>query len=370
MERGFAETKISDIAAAVGISESTVYEHFESKQDLLFTIPREKTTSLIKINNEHLRGLVGAEVKLRKLIWNYLEFLTNHRNYSKILIFELRRKREFYARDVKNQVHDFIEPYKSAIIEGQNNNEFRSNIPPSYILKLIFGSLDLITISWLIKNRTGKPTDIFEPFFDLLIQAISSRNSKSKQRDKRQLIMDSAATIFEDIGYQKARIQDIAKLAGVADGTIYQYFRNKQEILFTLPIEKTNELIGIQKEHLNGIKNLDYKLKVLVSEYIRFFDANKAYSSIVLFELRYNKNFYKTPAYELFRDFARIYYDIILEGIKLKQFRDSVNPYIAIQMIFGIIDHSLLTCLLFKKPNAMADICDTIYDLIIHALKN
>lgn len=369
VERGYADTKISDISSAVGISDSTVYEHFENKQDILFSIPREYTLEMIQTNKEHLGGLVGAEVKLRKLTWNYLEFLTNHRNYSNILIFELRPHREFYERGLKSQVSEFIEPYKNSIIEGQNNNEFRSDLSPSYILKLIFGTLDLIIITWLIKNQPEKPTDFFEPFFDLFINAITNRNLEARQRDKRQLILDAAATIFAEMGYQKARIQDIAKLAGVADGTIYQYFRNKQEILFTLPIEKTKDLISIQKEHLSGIKSSDFRLKVLITDYLRFFDANKDYSSIVLFELRYNRNFYATPAYELFRNFALTFYDVIKEGIELGHFRGSVHPYIAVQMIFGMIDHSLLTWLLFKKPSSMMDIQETLYDLIMHTLK-
>jgi len=370
VEHGFAETKIADISSAVGISDSTVYEHFENKQDILFTIPQEYTRDLIRINEEHLGGLVGAEVKLRKLIWNYLEFLTNHRSYSHILIFELRPNRGFYEHKFKSQLYDFISKFRESIMEGQENNEFRSELLPSHILKLIFGTLDLILITWLIKNTPEKPTDMFEPFFDLLIRAIARRNSQPRENDKRKLILDAAAAIFAEIGYQKARIQDIAKSAGVADGTIYQYFKNKQEILFTLPLEKTRELLSIQKEHLNGIKNPELRLQVLIADYLRFFDANRDYSSIVLFELRYNRNFYTTPAYELFREFARTFYEVIKEGVELKHFRASVHPFIASQMIFGIIDHSLLTWLLFKKPNAMADICDDVYDLIIHALKN
>lgn len=367
VERGYAEAKISDISSAVGISDSTVYEHFANKQEILFTIPREHTIKIIERNEEHLRGLVGAETKLRKLMWNYVEFLTENRNYSYILIFELRPRREFYTFEKK--VFDFIRPYKDALIEGINNHEFNADLSPAYVLKLFFGAVDLIIISWLIKDKPEKPTDLFEPFFDLLLHAITGRSHNSSIRDKRVLILDAATSIFAGIGYEKARIQDVARSAGVADGTIYQYFRNKQEILFTIPIEKTEELLSIQSEHLGGIKKPDFKLRVLISDYLKFFDDNKDYASVVLFELRYNRYFYSSPAYELFRKYARTFYDIIAEGIKLKHFRESVNPYLAVQMIFGIMDHSLLTHVLFKKPTSMINIQDTVYGFIIHALK-
>ncbi|MEW6442844.1 MAG: TetR/AcrR family transcriptional regulator, partial [bacterium] len=54
--------------------------------------------------------------------------------------------------------------------------------------------------------------------------------------DKRKQILEAAAAEFARTGYGKARIQDAAKLAGVADGTISLYFKNKEELLFELPV--------------------------------------------------------------------------------------------------------------------------------------
>jgi len=370
VERGFTETKISNISSVVGISDSTIYEHFKSKQEILFTIPSEKNDEILQSNINHLRGLVGAEVKLRKLVWNYLEFFSNNKDYCYVLLFELRPNRHFYEEENKVRTLKFTSEYKNVIIEGQNNKEFRSDLSPSLVLKLIFGGIDHFVISWLIKPQWDNLMDVFEPFWDLLIHAITARNVKPKPQDKRNLILAAAAKIFATTGYHKARVQDIAKLAGVGDGTIYQYFRNKEDILFTLPIEKTKELITIQEEHLSGIKNPESKLIVMINNYIRFLDSNKDYSSIVLFELRYNRDFYKTPAYGLLRGYARILFDVISEGVKAKDFRASIDPDIAVRMIFGMLDHCLLTWVLFGKPKNMVEVCDPVCDLVLHALKD
>jgi len=370
VERGFTETKISDISSVVGISDSTIYEHFKSKQEILFTIPSEKNDEILHSNINNLRGLVGAEVKLRKLVWNYLEFFSNNNDYCSLLLFELRPNRYFYEDENKERTLKFTNEYKNVIIEGQNNNEFRSDISPSLVLKIIFGAIDHFVISWLIKPQWDNLMDVFEPFWDLLIHAITIRNIRPKPQDKRNLILAAAATIFATTGYHKARIQDIAKLAGVGDGTIYQYFRNKEDILFTLPIEKTKELITIQEEHLSGIKNPESKLVVLINNYIRFLDFNKDYSSIVLFDLRYNRVFYETAAYELLRGYTHIFLDVITEGIRVKDFRETINPDVAVKMIFGMLDHCLLTWVLFKKPKTLVEICDPVCDLILHALKD
>ena len=69
-------------------------------------------------------------------------------------------------------------------------------------------------------------------------------------------------------------------------------------------------------------------------------------------------------------DDTQTFYDAILEGIDSKLFRADVNPYIAVQMIFGTIDLSLITWILFGKPRSMMDVCDPICELIFNALRS
>lgn len=368
--RGFEETKISDIASAVGISDGAIYKHFKSKEELLLAIPQKRSPEISQQNIRDVRSIEGAERKLRKLIWNYLEFLTVNKDYSYILLFDLRSNRSFYEQENKKRVLAFAAHYKHVIVEGQRNKEFRPNICPTLILKMIFGAVDLLVISWLINAQREKPIDLFEPFCDFLIHAIANRGLKPKPVNKRTLILNAAAKVFADKGYRKARIQNIATLADVGEKTIERYFHSKEELLFALPGEKMKELIAVHKEHINGIKDSGSKLTVLIKDYLRFLDSNTHYSSIILFELRYRRYFYDTPAYLLFRDFARLFYDVIRAGIQLNHFREDVNPYIVVQMIFGVIDHSLLTWHLFKKPETMMENYNPICDIILTALTN
>lgn len=365
---GFEQTKISDISRAVGISDSTIYEHFKNKQELLRMIPIEKQKEMMRINEQSMRGLIGAETKLRKLLWNYFEYLSEHKSYAHLFVFELRRDKHFYDKDNKSLAYEFTRIYRSVIKEGQDNGEFRPEISPQYILKLIFGTIDNMVITWLINEKAVPLIDNFEAFFDLVLHAIASRYVIPKNMDKKQSILDAAIKVFAEVGYNKARIQDIAKIAGVADGTIYQYFRNKQDILFDVATKKTEEVISTQNQLLNGIKDSDYKLKVLIYNYLMFFDSNKDYNYIVVFELRYNREFYNQPIYQLFRTYAKTFSKVIKQGIKSKDFRSSVNPLIATQMIFGTIDHIALTWHLFNKPQHMRDSGDALCDLILHAV--
>jgi TetR/AcrR family fatty acid metabolism transcriptional regulator len=367
--QGFSETKISDIASLVGISDSTIYEHFENKEDILFAIPKEKTQEIIHINDQHLKGLVGAEVKLRKLIWNYIDFLANDREYTSLLIFELRANRDFYDTEHQALIKQFFQEHRRVITEGQTNGVFRPDMSPSLILHLIFGTIDLILITWLVENKPSDPLALFEDLFDLLKHAIAPDALKKEGEDKKKRILDAAAKAFSELGYNKARIQDIAKLAGLGDATVYNYFASKEDILFTLPIEKTKELLSIQEEHLNGIKRVDLKLSVLICDYLHYLESHREYASTCLFDLRYKMSFYRTDAYKLFRDFARVFYNTILDGVAKEVFRSSVNPYVATKMIFGVIDHVLLSSLKFGRPEKLTSVLDPIIALIQSSLR-
>lgn len=368
--KGFESTTISDISSTVGISESTVYEHFKNKEDILFSVPVARTHELIQINEDHLRGLTGARVKLRKLVWNYFEFLISNPSYMNVLLFELRGNRDFYKTEVYENFKIFTRTFRKVILEGVDNGEFRSKIPPRLLLNLIFGAIDLLLITRIVKEEDDDPYAYLEAFLDFLDKAIISKGAQPTVNDKKGRILDAATAAFSRSGYNKTRIQDIARLAGVGDGTIYQYFNNKQEILFTLPIEHTRSLISIHGKPFRDIKDSELRLIVLINDYLNFFDMHQDYTAIVLMELRYNREFYNAEAYNLFREFARIFYDIIKHGIARGHFRKNVDPYIAVKCIQGAIDHSILSWLMFNKPERLASLSDPLCDLILFGLKD
>lgn len=367
--RGFTKTNISDISRIVGVSDSTIYEHFKNKEDILFAIPQKETQELIDRNNRHLRGLVGSEIKLRKLIWNYMEFLLESSHYSTLLLFSLRPNRDFYKNKNYGLLREFTKIYKSVIMEGQEEGKFLPDISPTLFIKLIMGIVDHILLTYYIENKPEDPMALFDEMMDLLMNAITRKNGWSKIRDKRIKILNAATEIFSKVGYQKARIQDIARLAGVGDATIYKYFKGKEDILFSLPIDHTNALIESHQAHLRGITETTEKIRLLIQHYLHFMSNHKNYASICVFELRYNKDFYQTDGYRLFKQFARFFYDAVIEGMSKGVFRKTINPYVAVKMIFGVIDHIIITWIVFGRPRSPMVYSDEISNLVLNAFK-
>ncbi len=367
--QGFLQTKISDISDQAGISANTVYEHFKSKDELLIAIPEQKVIENIKRNEDHLRGLEGAGVKLRKLVWNYLEFASNNKDYFKLFLFEIRSNRDFYNSPTHDVIKQYTDVYRQIIVEGQQTGEFQRDLSPSLILHLIFGAVDSILITWIIENRPSNPLDLFEDFFDVLINAVAVKQPTAGDKDKRLKILNAAISIFSQIGYKKARIQDIAKTAGVGEGTIYKYFSSKEDILFSIALDRSKELIEEQKEHLSGIQSLDLRLEILIRDYLHYINKNTEYNAIFNFDCRYNIAFYQTEAYGLIKQFTRIFHDTLMEGVQTNAFRPNINPYMVTKMIFGVIDHTSISSIMFGRPRRFSNVSEAIIELLMNALK-
>jgi TetR/AcrR family fatty acid metabolism transcriptional regulator len=89
-EKGFHETTVSQIAQKANIAEGSIYHYFESKEDLLFSIPEERMENFLSGLRESLEGVKGALNKIRKLIWYHLNFYEKNKDYTQILLPELR----------------------------------------------------------------------------------------------------------------------------------------------------------------------------------------------------------------------------------------------------------------------------------------
>ena len=135
-----------------------------------------------------------------------------------------------------------------------------------------------------------------------------------KKKVKRKSIIDAAIEVFSRNGFQNSTISEIAQKANVAEGTIYQYFRNKEDLFFSIPIDKTKEFYGELELHLQGIKGSINKVRKFVWFYIHHLQANPEYARALMLEMRVNRNFIRTKTYEAFRPMTHRILEIIEEG--------------------------------------------------------
>ncbi|MBU4573901.1 MAG: TetR/AcrR family transcriptional regulator, partial [Proteobacteria bacterium] len=111
-----------------------------------------------------------------------------------------------------------------------------------------------------------------------------------KAQEKKDRILAAAEEIVSQKGLNDATISDISKKAGVADSIIYQFFKGKEDLVFSIPEAKFNEVFSQLDEHLQGIWDVESRLSKIVWFHLRYCDMHPQYAKILYFECLSNKD--------------------------------------------------------------------------------
>jgi TetR/AcrR family fatty acid metabolism transcriptional regulator len=163
--------------------------------------------------------------------------------------------------------------------------------------------------------------------------------------DKRERILVAAERIFARHGFFAAKVSDVAKEAGVADGTIYLYFKSKDDLLISL-FERRMQALNAQLHAAIAGKPPREQLRAVVRTYLQAVHDEPAAAEVVTIELRQSSKFMKEYENPQFADFLRT-----LAGIVSAAGMDRVVPaHIGARMIFGVLDELALAWVLAKVP--------------------
>jgi TetR/AcrR family fatty acid metabolism transcriptional regulator len=164
--------------------------------------------------------------------------------------------------------------------------------------------------------------------------------------DKRERILDAAEVVFAQHGFFAARVSEIAKEAGVADGTIYLYFKSKDELLISLfesRMERFNQLLAVA---IAPAARPTDRLLALIRTYLTLVREQPRVAEVLTIELRQSAKFMKEASNPRFGDLLRMLAGIVAEGQAAGELGDAIPAPIAARMIFGILDELALAWLL------------------------
>jgi len=182
---------------------------------------------------------------------------------------------------------------------------------------------------------------------------------------KRDLILKSAEKIMSLKGLNDSNIAEIARDAGVTDSVIYQFFKGKEDLLFSIPGERMKDVIAHLSEHLQGIRDPESRLRKMIWFHLYYNDTYRDYARLLLLECRSNRNFYQHEAYTLIRKYAGILLSILEEGTKNQVFRSDMNMRLLRDVIFGVLDWENLGCLAAQEREDTVSDLEDIMALII-----
>ncbi|MBS3907862.1 MAG: TetR/AcrR family transcriptional regulator [Syntrophaceae bacterium] len=190
----------------------------------------------------------------------------------------------------------------------------------------------------------------------------------SKKNLKKQQIIEAAIEVFSKNNFQNSTISQIAQKAEVAEGTIYQYFKNKEDLFFSIPVEKTKDFCRELELHLQGITGTFSNIRKFIWYYLYFFKMNPGYGRTLMLEMRVNKSFAKTKAYDSFKNLTDRILEIIKEGQEEGVIRKDVNIFITRQLILGILEHVVTRWLLKGETYDVLEHYQDVSDLVLHGI--
>ena len=182
--------------------------------------------------------------------------------------------------------------------------------------------------------------------------------------EKKSRILAAAEEIMSEKRLADTTISEIATKADVADSVIYQYFKDKEDLLFSVPGERMKEVNYMLGEHLQGISDAESRLSKMIWFHLRDIDTHPGYGRILILDCRSSPNFYLSPAYKLIRDYANVLHDILKQGVDNGSFRSDLNIKVARDIILGTLDWEIISSLALGEIEESAPDLDDIMSLV------
>ncbi len=174
----------------------------------------------------------------------------------------------------------------------------------------------------------------------------SADSGKSPQSDKRARILAAAETVFAERGFFQAKVSQIAKEAGVADGTIYLYFKSKDDVLISLFESRMSQVCAQMVTNVAAEELATAKLQSFITTHLRMVEEHPNLAEVLTVELRQSAKFMKGHPNPQFGEYLKILASIIASGQAAGEFDAGVPAPVAARGIFGMVDELALAWLL------------------------
>ncbi len=188
--------------------------------------------------------------------------------------------------------------------------------------------------------------------------------------NKRTLITDAAVDVFAEKGFHQARISDIARRAGVADGTIYLYFKNKEDLLLSIFEEKMDFLLGGLRTALDGVEDPVERVRQFAIFHFKQVRENRSAAEVLQIELRLSNKFLKDYRPEKLWAYLGMFGQIVREGQASGLFRAELDPFITMWAFFGGLDEIAMQWVLSRKADrfSLEDAARQVADVFIRGM--
>ena len=178
--------------------------------------------------------------------------------------------------------------------------------------------------------------------------------------DKREAILRAAIKVFAGKGYFNSKVADIASEAGIADGTVYLYFKSKDEILRSIFDRAMTDFIEDGKREIAALESPTDKLRRVAELHLERLGSDRDLAIVFQVELRGSTKFMREFSAAGFAEYLDIIKRTIEDGQKAGLFRSDLKPIVAAKILYGALDEMVTNWILSKRSYPLAPMADEV----------
>lgn len=190
-----------------------------------------------------------------------------------------------------------------------------------------------------------------------------------KDITKHKKILKAAVKVFAEKGFYNARVSEIAKEADVADGTIYLYFKNKDDLLISLFEEEFGQIVENMRKELEKERDPLQKIRKFAQVHLSILQKQQQLAEVLGVEVRQSSKFMKEYVNKPFIEYLNLIRAIVVEGQEKGIIRKDLTPGIMKRAFFGALDEMARYWVLStKKKHSINDAVFQISDVFIKGM--
>ncbi len=190
-----------------------------------------------------------------------------------------------------------------------------------------------------------------------------------KDEDKHQKILRAAVKVFSEKGFFNSRVSEIAKEANVADGTIYLYFKNKDDLLISLFEEEFGKFVENMRAELEQEKDALQKIKRFAITHLSIVSRQQQLAEVLGVEVRQSSKFMKEYINKPFIEYLNLIRSVVIEGQEKGLIRKDLTAGIIKRALFGALDEMARYWVLStKKKHSIDEAALQISDVFIRGM--
>jgi TetR/AcrR family fatty acid metabolism transcriptional regulator len=197
---------------------------------------------------------------------------------------------------------------------------------------------------------------------------MAQKPARNGSTGKRESILRAATRVFARNGYFNSKVADIARAAGVADGTVYLYFKSKEEILHSIFDQNMAEAIAADRKLINKLRDPREKLRRIATLHLERLGADRDLAVVFQVELRGSTKFMEEFSAAGFAEYLGLLRAIFEEGQRAGVFRKELNAKVAAKIFFGALDEMATNWIISKRSYKLEPMAEVVMDVFLNGV--